>query len=136
MALDLPDLSIMVGGAPQRQATTIETVSAYVVVLETVLVDHALTLTSVYLGQIDGTTATAHLLLRRAAPATLEQRLLPAVLPGEKPAEQRHTRTCLLDHLAELQRALAADGEHPVYIDIGPIALERAARAWRDDQLT
>jgi hypothetical protein len=122
---ELPDLTIAIAGTPQRSSTTIATVGAYVVVVATALPGHAVTLTSCYLGQLDGDTAASHLLLTPRAAAQLQQRVLPTLQPGET-----HARACLLDHAAELQAELAELDDHPIQIDVGPVALQRATDAW------
>jgi hypothetical protein len=121
----LPDLEITIGGRTQRSSSTIATVGAYVVVVASTVSDHAITLTSCYLGAIDGDSAATHLLLTPGAPARLQQRVLPGLQPGET-----HARACLLDHVAELQGALTHCGDQPIHIDVGPHALQRAAGAW------
>lgn len=124
---ELPDVTIAIEGSAQRSSSTIATVGGYVVAVATALPDAGITLTSCYLGQFNGDTATSHLLLTPGARATLEQRVLPGPQPGET-----HARACLLDHAAQLQAALTSDGEH-VQIDVGPAALKLAADAWSAD---
>ena len=127
MRHELPDITISIGPNAQRSSSTIATVGGYVVVVATALRHHALTLTSCYLGQIDGDTAASHLLLAPDTQAVLDQRVLPGPQPGET-----HARGCLVDHAAELQAAIATITDEPVKIDIGLVALERAAGAWAD----
>jgi hypothetical protein len=60
---ELPGLMIAIGGAAVRSSWTIATVGGYVVVVATAVPPLGVTLTSVYLGQIDGDTAASHLRL-------------------------------------------------------------------------
>jgi len=120
----LPDITITIAGDEQRSSSTIATVGGYVVVVATALPAAAITLTSCYLGQISGDTAATHLLLTPGGGAEFEHRILTGQL-GEE-----HARACLLDHAAELQAALTPAEGIQVEIDVGPIALTRAAAAW------
>lgn len=56
--------------------------------------------------------------------AEFEHRILTGQLGEER------ARACLLDRAAELQAALTAANDDQVQIDVGPIALTRAAAAW------
>jgi hypothetical protein len=114
----LPGISLSLAGELVDSETTLATVSGYVVVLASVVPRLAVTLTSTYLGQIDGDTAASHLrllpdaaLLPTASP--LSQRVLPGAQPGST-----HLRLCLLDHVAELQQLLADLTRDVVAIDI------------------
>ena len=120
----LPDVTITIAGEKQRSSSTIATVGGYVVVVATALPAAGTTLTSCYLGQISGDTAATHLLLTPAGGAEFEHRVVPGQL-GED-----HARACLLDHAAELQVALTPAEDVQVQIDVGPVALTRAAAAW------
>jgi len=120
----LPDITITIAGEQQRSSSTIATVGGYVVVVASTLPAAAITLTSCYLGQISGDTAATHLLLTPAGGAEFEHRIVPGQL-GED-----HARACLLDHAAELQVALTPAEDIQVQIDVGPVALTRAAAAW------
>jgi Ca2+/Na+ antiporter len=122
---ELPDVTIAIDGRLQRSASTIATIGGYVVVVATALPELAVTLTSCYLGQIDGDSAASHLLLAPVYAAALEQHVLPGLQPG-----QTHARMCLLDHAAQLQRAIALLSDEAVQIDVGPLALQGAAAAW------
>ena len=51
------------------------------------------------------------------------------MLPGDQPG-LTHARTCLLDHAAELQTALAELTGEAVSVDVAPRALDQAATAW------
>jgi hypothetical protein len=126
--LVLYDVTVAIASAPERSSTTIATAGAYVVVVATTLPDRAVGLTSCYLGEIDGDTAASHLHLGPGP----EERLAQRVLPGDQPG-LTHARTCLLDHAAELQEALAQLTGQAVSVDVTPSALERAAEAWRRD---
>ena len=127
MPLELPDVAVAIAQRAQRSSSHITAVGAYAIVVATTLPAQALTLTSAYLGAIDGDTAVSHLLLAPAAPAELEQHIV-AGLSGE-----RHPRACLLDHAAELQAVLCRRFDGGAQIDVGPVALERAAGAWATD---
>jgi len=120
----LPDVTITIAGDEQRSSSTIATVGGYVVVVATALPAAGTTLTSCYLGQISGDTAATHLLLTPRDGAEFEHRVVPGQL-GED-----HARACLLDHAAELQVALTPAEDVQVQIDVGPVALTRAAAAW------
>lgn len=139
MRSELPDLTITIAGAARRSSSTIDTVGGYVVVVATAVPRLAVTLTSVYLGQIDGDTGATHLRLAPERRAELSHRIVPAapVSPaasttGRQPGTA-HARSCVLDHAAELQQLLAELAGDVVTIDVGPVALERAAGAWRAD---
>ena len=122
---DLPDVAVTVAGVRQVSASTIATVGAYVVVVATVLPNRAITLTSCYLGRQGADTAATHLLLAVDEPPRLEHRLLPGTQPGVTAP-----RVCLLDHVAELQAALALPGQPAVQIDVGPAALALTSHSW------
>jgi hypothetical protein len=117
----LPGISLTLAGELVDSETTLATVSAYVVVLASVVPRLAVTLTSTYLGQIDGDTAASHLRLLpdAALPLTsshaspLSQHVLPGAQPGST-----HLRLCLLDHVAELQQLLGDLTRGVVAIDI------------------
>ncbi|MDQ3849582.1 MAG: hypothetical protein M3296_03070 [Actinomycetota bacterium] len=125
MRHELPGLAITIAGEDQHSSSTITAVGGYVVVVATALPTAAVTLTSVYVGQIGGDTALTHLRLAPGRAAELHQRTLAGHQPG-----QTHTRTCLLDHTAELQQLLAELTDQRVSIAIAPAALQRAERAW------
>lgn len=126
---ELPAITIAIAGQPQPSSSTITTVGAYVVVLATALPELAVTLTSVYVGEIGDDSAVTHLRLTPAHAAELEHRLLTGQQPGET-----HARSCLLDHTAELQQLLGELGDEPVSIDVAAAALKRAADAWATDE--
>jgi hypothetical protein len=67
---------------------------------------------------------------RRAdlGPARQERIAQRVIAPGQLHAT--FAGACLLDHAAELQRALAEDTGARVAVDVGLAALERAAEAW------
>ena len=125
MRLVLHDITVAIATTPQPSSTTIATAGAYVVVVATTLPDRAVGLTSCYLGEIDGDTAASHLHLGPGP----EERLSQRVLPGDQPG-LTHARTCLLDHAAELQTALAELTGEAVSVDVAPRALDQAATAW------
>lgn len=122
MRVELPAITVTVNGTDQVASTTIATAGPYVVVVATTLPDLVYSVTSVYLGDLDGTVAASHLHLTARGGQRLEQRKLAAVGPGAT-----HARACLLDHAAELNAALGGNAQ----IDVGPAALEHAAAAWQ-----
>jgi hypothetical protein len=134
---ELPDLTITIAGAAQRSSSTIDTVGGYVVLVATAVPRLAVTLTSVYLGQIDGDTGATHLRLVPERRAELLYRVVPAAplspasAAGRQPGTA-HARSCVLDHAAELQQLLAELADDVVAIDVGSAALERAVGMWLD----
>jgi hypothetical protein len=125
VASDLPDLQIVVAGEHARSSSTIATSGAYVVIVSTTVPALAVTLTSVYLGVIDGDTSASHLRLAPRRAALLTHRVLTGLQPGAT-----HARACMLDHSAELRDALAQLTHADVRVDIAPDVLEHASAAW------
>lgn len=121
----LSAISLTLDGEPERSSTTVGAVGAYAVVVATALPQRGVTLTSCYLADMISDIAVSHLCSAPGHGAHIQQRVLPADQPG-----QTHARVCLLDHAAELQAALASLINAAVAIDVGPVALELAARAW------
>lgn len=62
---------------------------------------------------------------RATRPPHIQQRVLAGQQPGET-----HARACLLDHAAELQTMLAEITDGTITIDVAPVALHEATRAW------
>jgi hypothetical protein len=122
---ELDSFRITVAGELARSSTTIGTVGAYVVVVATTVPDHVAGVTSCYLGYVGDAIAASHL---RLGPAGNEQ--LRVEILERPPHVDQHARACLLDHAAELQRALADLTGADVSIDVSPRALERAVEAW------
>lgn len=139
MRRELPGLTVTVAGESHESSSTLASVGGYVVVVATTAPRLRATLTSAYLGAIDGDTAATHLLLAPDRRPELLHRILPAAplsaasTPGGPQPETAHARSCVLDHAAELQQLLAELADDIVKIDVGPAALERAAAAWPDD---
>ena len=125
MRLVLDDVTVAIAATPEPSSTTIATAGAYVVVVATTLPERAVGLTSCYLGEIDGDTAASHLHLGPGPQERLSQRVLPGAQPG-----LTHARTCLLDHAAELQTALAELTGETISVNVGARALDQAASAW------
>jgi len=125
----LTTIDMTIDGAPERSSTTIGAIGGYAVVLTTALPDRGVTLTSSYLAAMHGDIAASHLCSAPDAPARIEQHVLPGDQPG-----QTHAQVCLLDHVAELQTRVAALIGGTVTIDIGEETLQRADRAWRDQE--
>ena len=124
--VEIPSIELTIQGAREPSSTTIASVGAYAVIVATVVPGRGVTLTSCYLAAMVGDVAATHL---SSAPGRRPQ-IHHRVLPGEQPGET-HARVCLLDHVAELQ-AIAGDVvDNVVAIDVGPAALEHAARVWR-----
>jgi len=123
---DLPGIAIVVDDVDTPCSSAIDTIGGYVVVLTTSVTPLAVTVTSTYIGAINGDTAVTHLRLAPRRAAQLHQHILSGPQAGET-----HARSCLLDHTAELQQLLVELTNDAVKILIGPAALECAARAWQ-----
>lgn len=125
MRQNLDDFTVTIASTVEPSSTTIAAVGAYVVVVATTLPGRALGLTSCYLAEVQGDTATSHLFLGPGPEHQIAQRVVEAALTAVT-----HARTCLLDHAAELQTQIGAITSEPVRVDIGTRALDQAARAW------
>ncbi len=88
-----------------RCSTLATSVGAYILVLETVLPDHATDLHSIYTGHANTKTQATHLILtpdlREATTVEHDHDQLPVT---------HARRTCLYDHLHQLQNLLQAHG--------------------------
>jgi hypothetical protein len=126
MRRELEGVEVVANAKRERYSTSVQTSSAYVVTLISVLESRALTLVSAYVANIGGETAVTHL---RSAPgqrAGLVQRPLAGM------AGETHLRACLLEHASELRDFLQEIGGKEARVDIAEVALEQAAAMWRD----
>ncbi len=110
----------------ERCLTSVQTASAYVVTLISVLESRALRLVSAYVANIGGETAVTHLRLASGQRAGLVQRPIVGM------AGETHLRACLLEHASELRDFLEESGCTDARVDIADVALEQAAAMWRD----
>jgi hypothetical protein len=121
----LEEVTVAIDGHTEPSSTTLATAGGYVFVVATTLPEHAIGLTSSYLGQFGGAIAASHLHLGPAQHERIAQRLL-----APEQARASVAGACLLDHAAELQIALAERTRSSVAVDVGVAALARAAEAW------
>jgi hypothetical protein len=121
----LEEVTVAVDGQTESSSTTLATAGGYVLVVATTLPEHAIGLTSCYLGQLGGAIAASHLHLGPDQHEHFAQRLL-----APEQARASVAGGCLLDHAAELQIALAERTGSSVAVDVGLAALARAAEAW------
>ncbi len=95
----------MLDGKPARSETLATSVGAYILVLETVLPDQAIDLHSTYTGHTSVKTQATHLILtpdlREATTVEHDHDQLPVT---------HSRRTCLYDHLHQLQGVLQDHG--------------------------
>jgi hypothetical protein len=121
----LEEVTVGVRGRYEASSTALATAGGYVLVVATTLPERAVGLTSCYLGQLGGAIAASHLHLGPGKHEHFAQRILA-------PEQLRATvaGACLLDHAAELQRAVAEHTGSSVSVDVGLAALTRAAEAW------
>jgi hypothetical protein len=125
MRLELAGVEVRGEDWAETCGCTIESASAYVVTVITVVPSHRLGVVSAYVADLDGETAVTHMRLSpRGRRATFEQQVLGG-LPGTS-----RPRACLLDHSAELRRGLAALLDAPVSVEIAEPTLEQASRVW------
>ena len=125
MRLELAGLEVRGEDWAETCGCTIENASAYVVTVITVVPSHRLGLVSAYVADLDGETAVTHMCLSPSGRrATVEQQVLGG-LPGTS-----RPRACLLDHAAELRRALEELLDAPVRVEIAERTLEQASRVW------
>jgi hypothetical protein len=125
VGIELAGVEVQADEWSEECSTAIENVSAYVVVVSSVLRSRAVTLISSYLANLSGTTAVSHLRTCATLPPVFSQRILE-VMPG-----QTHARACLLDHAAELHGLLdELLPEEEVTVEVSDGALEQAARVW------
>ncbi len=98
-------IKIAIDGQPVRSSTLATSVGAYILVLETVLPDQAIDLHSVYTGHANVKTQATHLVLtpdlHEATTVEHEHDQLPIT---------HSRRTCLYDHLHQLQSLLQDHG--------------------------
>jgi hypothetical protein len=120
----LEEVSVAIDGQPEPSTTTLATAGGYVFVVATTLPGQVRGLTSCYLGQFGGAIAASHLHL-----GPEQERFAQRLLAPER-ARASTAGTCLLDHAAELQMALAEQTRSSVAVDVGVAALTRAAEAW------
>ena len=98
-------IKIAIHGKPVRSSTLATSVGAYILVLETVLPDQAIDLHSIYTGHANTKTQATHLTLtpdlREATTTEHDHDQLPVT---------HSRRTCLYDHLHQLQSLLQDHG--------------------------
>lgn len=98
-------IKIVLDGKPVRSETLATSVGAYILVLETVLPDQAIDLHSIYTGHANTKTQATHLTLtpdlREATTVEHDHDRLPVM---------HSRRTCLYDHLHQLQSILQEHG--------------------------
>ncbi|HTC58733.1 MAG TPA: hypothetical protein VK691_01290 [Solirubrobacteraceae bacterium] len=98
-------MKIVLDGKSVRSETLATSVGAYILVLETVLPDQAIDLHSIYTGHANARTQATHLVLtpdlRQATTVEHDHDTLPVT---------HSRRTCLYDHLHQLQSLLQDHG--------------------------
>lgn len=98
-------IKIAIDGKPVRSSTLATSVGAYILVIETVLPDQAIDLHSTYTGHANVKTQATHLVLtpdlREATTVEHDHDQLPVT---------HARRTCLYDHLHQLQDLLQENG--------------------------
>jgi hypothetical protein len=98
-------IKIAIDGKPVRSSTLATSVGAYILVLETILPDQAIDLHSIYTGHANVKTQATHLIL------TPELREATTVEHDHDHLPVMHARrTCLYDHLHQLQSLLQDHG--------------------------
>jgi hypothetical protein len=98
-------IKIAIDGEPVRCSTLATSVGAYILAIETVLPDQAIDLHSVYTGHANTKTQATHLIL------TPELREATTVEHDHDQLPVMHSRrTCLYDHLNQLQDLLQSHG--------------------------
>jgi hypothetical protein len=98
-------IKIAIDGEPVRSSTLATSVGAYILAIETVLPDQAIDLHSVYTGHANTKTQATHLIL------TPELREATTVEHDHDQLPVMHARrTCLYDHLHQLQDLLQSHG--------------------------
>lgn len=98
-------IKIAIDGEPVRSSTLATSVGAYILAIETVLPDQAIDLHSVYTGHANTKTQATHLIL------TPELREATTVEHDHDQIPVMHARrTCLYDHLHQLQDLLQSHG--------------------------
>jgi hypothetical protein len=125
--IELDSFDVRVDGTAVGSSTTIGSVGAYLVVVATAIPDLVIGVTSCYLGGLGEKVMASHL---RLGPGRFEQ--LRAERLAHSPFVAERARFCLLDHAAELQRALVDLTASDIRVDIKDAALARAAEAWGD----
>jgi hypothetical protein len=125
MRRQLEGVEVVTNTKRERCSTSVQTASAYVVTLISVLENRALTLVSAYVANIGAETAVTHLRLAPVQRAGLQRPI--AGMAGET-----HLRACLLEHASELRDFLEETGCKDARVDIADIALEQTAAMWRD----
>lgn len=123
MRIKLPDVTVTTAASTEAASTMIGALGAYVLAVETTLVDVGVGLTSTYVG-LDDRVAVTHM-LRAGGPSQFEHDLL------ERLAGQSHARGCVLDHASQLAMVLRAAGDDDARVDVGDRALARAEDVWR-----
>ncbi|HUA03823.1 MAG TPA: hypothetical protein VMB27_07975 [Solirubrobacteraceae bacterium] len=124
MQLELSGLEVRGESWIERCACTIESASAYVVNVITVIESRSVALVSAYVADLSGETAVTHMGLAPGRAASFDQRVLGG-FPGVS-----HPRACLLDHAAELRALVEEFVEEPVVVEIPEASLEHASTVW------
>jgi hypothetical protein len=125
MQLDLSGVEVRGESWIERCPCTIESASAYVVIVITVIESRSLSLVSAYVADLSGQTAVTHMRLAPGRAASFDQQVLGG-FPGVS-----HPRACLLDHAAELRTLAEELVEEPVVVEIPEASLEHASTVWR-----
>jgi hypothetical protein len=111
-------IKIAIDGEPVRSSTLATSVGAYILAIETVLPDQAIDLHSIYTGHANTKTHATHLIL------TPELREATTVEHDHDQLPVMHSRrTCLYDHLHQLQDLLQSNGID-IQVPIGDDAIE------------
>jgi hypothetical protein len=116
----LPDPHLAVAGRRVACSTRLAYGGAYQLTIWTIVPELAAELHSSFLGHPDGTTAIAHLQLRRGQP--------PVTLAGERGGAElpvrEGRRLCLYDHLAVLRELVADATGLAATVEVADQALE------------
>jgi len=118
-------VELRVAGRPLACETTVEAAGPYVLVLTTSLPDEPLIVMTTYVGADDVDTVAVELLLGERRVAHNQPRRLPRDAVPVTHARDR----CVLDHLAQVQSALAERRHEPVSVDVPDAALTAAEQA-------
>jgi hypothetical protein len=124
MQLELSGVEVRGESWIERCPCTIESASAYVVTVITVVESRSLSLVSAYVADVSGDTAVTHMRLSPGRASIFEQQVLGG-FPGVS-----HPRACLLDHAAELRTLVEDLLEAPVVVEISEASLEHASTVW------
>ena len=123
--VELAGIEVRAASWVERCTSSIESASAYVVSVITVVERRSLALVSTYVGDLHGEIAVTHMSLPPGQQASFRQRVLTG-LPGTA-----YPRACVLDHSAELRTVLEELLGEPIGIEVSERSLEDATRVWR-----